>query len=54
MAGDLPADYAARLPEVLATIAARGDTVATRKASQNALDLLAPLVPELLSAAAPT
>ncbi len=52
MAGDLSADYAARLPEVLATIAARGDTVATRKASQNALDLLAPLVPEFFGGSA--
>jgi transketolase len=52
MAGDLLPDYEARLPELLATIAARPEAVATRKASQNALDLLAPLVPEFFGGSA--
>jgi transketolase len=41
-----------RLPELLAAIAARPEAVATRKASQNALDLLAPLVPEFFGGSA--
>jgi transketolase len=52
MAGDLLPDFAAKLPGLLATIAARPDPVATRKASQNALDLLAPLVPEFFGGSA--
>ncbi|WP_333707286.1 transketolase [Ottowia beijingensis] len=46
MQGDLPADFASRLPALFEAIAARPDAIATRKASQNALDALAPLLPE--------
>ena len=52
MRGDLLPAFAAQLPGVLATIAAREDAVATRKASQNALDALAPLVPEFFGGSA--
>ena len=52
MRGDLPADFARQLPALLAALAARPDAVATRKASQNALDALAPLLPELLGGSA--
>ncbi len=52
MRGDLLPAYAAQLPGVLATIAAREDAVATRKASQSALDELAPLVPEFFGGSA--
>ncbi|MBK8738613.1 MAG: transketolase [Betaproteobacteria bacterium] len=52
MHGDLPADFAARLPGLLEAIAARPEPVATRKASQNALDALAPLLPEFLGGSA--
>ena len=52
MAGDLLPSFAEKLPEVLATIAAKADPVATRKASQNALDALAPLVPEFFGGSA--
>jgi transketolase len=52
MAGELHADYAAQLPAVLAALAARPDACATRKASQNALDALAPLVPEFFGGSA--
>jgi len=52
MAGDLLPDYAARLPALFAAVAARADAVATRKASQNALDVLAPLVPEFFGGSA--
>ncbi|WP_114973333.1 transketolase [Rhodoferax ferrireducens] len=52
MAGDLLPAFADQLPELLATIAAKPDAVATRKASQNALDALAPLVPEFFGGSA--
>ena len=52
MAGDLLPGFAEKLPEVLTTIAAKADPVATRKASQNALDALAPLLPEFFGGSA--
>ncbi|MFN4004236.1 MAG: transketolase [Hylemonella sp.] len=52
MAGELPADFSERLPALLEQIAARAEAVATRKASQNALDALAPLLPELFGGSA--
>ncbi len=52
MRGDLAAAYAERLGAVFAAIAARPEAVATRKASQNALDALAPLLPEFFGGSA--
>ena len=52
MTGELLPAFAAQLPEVLATIAAKADAFATRKSSQNALDALAPLVPEFFGGSA--
>jgi transketolase len=52
VAGHLLPGLADKLPALLATIAARPDTIATRKASQNALDVLAPLVPEFFGGSA--
>ncbi len=52
MAGDLGENYANGLDKALAAIAAKPEAVATRKASQNALDLLAPLVPEFFGGSA--
>jgi transketolase len=52
MRGDLPAAWAQQLPGVFAAIAAKADPVATRKASQNALDALAPLLPEFFGGSA--
>ena len=52
MQGDLLPAFAEKLPEVLAAIAARPDAFATRKSSQNALDALAPLVPEFFGGSA--
>jgi len=52
MAGELLPSYFEQLPGVLATIAAKADPVATRKASQNALDALAPLLPEFFGGSA--
>jgi transketolase len=47
----LPA-FAQKLPEVFAAISAKADAFATRKSSQNALDALAPLVPEFFGGSA--
>ncbi|MGA8785932.1 MAG: transketolase C-terminal domain-containing protein, partial [Polaromonas sp.] len=52
MAGDLLPEFSERLPELLAAIAAKPDALATRKASQNALDALAPLLPEFFGGSA--
>jgi transketolase len=52
MAGDLPCDFEARLPALFESISAKADPVATRKASQNALDALAPLLPEFFGGSA--
>ena len=50
--GELSERYTAQLPQVLAHLAAAPDAVATRKASQNTLDALAPLMPELFGGSA--
>ena len=50
--GELPPAHAQQLPAMLAAIAARPEAVATRKASQQALDALAPLWPELFGGSA--
>ena len=52
VAGDLPANFEARLPALFEGIAAKTDPVATRKASQNALDALSALVPEFFGGSA--
>jgi transketolase len=52
MAGDLLPAFAQKLPSVLAAIADKADAVATRKASQNALDGLNALVPEFFGGSA--
>jgi transketolase len=52
MAGELPATWATQLGQAFTAIAARPDAVATRKASQNALDALAPMLPELFGGSA--
>lgn len=50
--GELPPGYADQLPGALQAIAAKPEAVATRKASQNALDALAPLLPEFFGGSA--
>jgi transketolase len=52
MAGDLLPAFAVQINDVFATIAAKPDAFATRKSSQNALDLLAPLLPEFFGGSA--
>ena len=52
MAGELPADFAAAVAATVAAANAKGETVATRKASQLALTQLAPRLPELVGGSA--
>jgi len=52
MAGDLPADWAARRDGYLAQTVQKAETIATRKASQNAIEGFAPTLPELIGGSA--
>ncbi len=52
MAGELPARFEQTAARLLAEVAAKGETIATRKASQNAITLLAAELPELLGGSA--
>ena len=52
LAGDLPADFAEQADKWIAEVAAAGDTIASRKASQNAINSLGPILPELLGGSA--
>ena len=52
MAGNLPADWKAHCDALLAKIEAKAETIATRKASQNAIEGLAPVLPEFVGGSA--
>ncbi len=52
VAGDLPANWGERSAAFIAAQAAKAETVATRKASQQALEALAPMLPELVGGSA--
>jgi len=52
MQGDLHADYAVKSAEALQIIAEKAEVIATRKASQNAIQALAPLLPEFVGGSA--
>jgi transketolase len=52
MGATLPAAFAEKSAELAASTAAKGETIATRKASQNALDGISAYVPELLGGSA--
>ncbi|HEY8330851.1 MAG TPA: transketolase [Pseudomonas sp.] len=52
IAGELPADFAEQAAAYVAEIAAKGETIASRKASQNALNAFGPLLPEFLGGSA--
>ncbi|AGX88247.1 transketolase [Candidatus Symbiobacter mobilis] len=52
MRGDLPATYAQTLAQWMTTVATQQGSIATRKASQNTLDALAPCMPELFGGSA--
>ncbi len=52
MAGELPADFADKASEFIREVATKGETIASRKASQNCLNAFGPLLPELLGGSA--
>lgn len=52
MNGDLPKDWSAHVEGVVGRVNAKAETIATRKASQNAIEGLAPALPELLGGSA--
>lgn len=52
MSGELPADFSEKAAAYIADCQAKGDTVASRKASQNSLNAYGPLLPELLGGSA--
>jgi transketolase len=52
LSGELPADFAERAAKLVADARAKAETVATRKASQYAIEAFAPAVPEMLGGSA--
>ncbi|HEU4664690.1 MAG TPA: transketolase [Dokdonella sp.] len=52
LAGDLPADFAERAAKLVAEANAKAETVASRKASQYAIEAFAPALPEMLGGSA--
>jgi transketolase len=52
MAGELPANWKAHCEALLSKIDAKAETIATRKASQNAIEGLAPVLPEFAGGSA--
>ncbi|WP_282341020.1 MULTISPECIES: transketolase [Pseudomonas] len=52
MAGELPADFSEKASEFIRAVAEKGETIASRKASQNCLNAFGPLLPELLGGSA--
>jgi len=52
MKGELPADFQQALDAAIAGCVSKAETIATRKASQNAIQALAPTLPEFLGGSA--
>ncbi|USD38052.1 MULTISPECIES: transketolase [Ferrimonas] len=52
LAGDMPADWDAKVAEYIADLQANSTKVATRKASQNCLNAFGPMLPEFLGGSA--
>tara|TARA_R110002167_G_scaffold47554_7_gene140699 strand:+ start:3118 stop:5067 length:1950 start_codon:yes stop_codon:yes gene_type:complete len=52
ISGDLPEDFAAQSQAYIEELQAKGETIASRKASQNALNAYGPQLPELLGGSA--
>uniref|UniRef100_UPI0028AB6A14 transketolase n=1 Tax=Pseudomonas rhodesiae TaxID=76760 RepID=UPI0028AB6A14 len=50
--GELPADFVAKADAYIAQVQAEGQTIASRKASQLAIEAFAPLLPELVGGSA--
>ena len=52
MAGELPLDFAEKASAFIRDVATKGESIASRKASQNCLNAFGPLLPELLGGSA--
>ncbi|MFS1703095.1 transketolase [Alteromonas sp. AMM-1] len=52
LSGDLPADFEAKADAYIASLQANPQNIASRKASQNALNAFGPLLPEILGGSA--
>ncbi|WP_286975786.1 transketolase [Pseudomonas sp.] len=52
MAGELPADFSEKAAAYITEVAVKGETIASRKASQNTLNAFGPLLPEFLGGSA--
>ena len=52
IAGELPANWQSHVTSVINEVNARGESIASRKASQNAIEGLAPVLPELTGGSA--
>lgn len=52
LAGELPADFETKADEYIASLQANAQNIASRKASQNALNAFGPLLPEILGGSA--
>lgn len=52
MAGDLPDNWASHVEAVISEVNGKAETIASRKASQNAIEGLAPVLPELIGGSA--
>jgi transketolase len=52
MKGELPKDWAAKSAEFIKSVDAKAETIASRKASQNAINGYGPVLPELLGGSA--
>ena len=50
--GDLPSDWSEKIRGLIAKVNEKGDSIATRKASQNTIEALGPLLPEMLGGSA--
>ena len=52
VSGELPSDFQEKLKNFMVDTALKAETIATRKASQNALEVLVPALPELIGGSA--
>jgi len=52
LSGELPANFSEQAAAYIADVANKGETIASRKASQNTLNAFGPLLPELLGGSA--
>ncbi|WP_207060580.1 transketolase [Motiliproteus sp. SC1-56] len=52
ISGDLPEDFAAQADRFIENLQEKGESIASRKASQNALNAFGPLLPELMGGSA--